>query len=392
MKIDDKHVQGIYKYDSQASYDRGDIVVLSNKLYVCLTNNTNPGINPENSKDFFRPYFGFEAINSYEDYLKEDSSGKFLTTNALESILSHYFSGINKRGVIVGPSIDVDTIGRLDKIIKDPNQNNALYTVDPEVIKNILKLDSNALYVNSISRRNWDKLILRQFTYMAEDKLVRVQELIDHTYGDTFFRSLVKPKNSEWKETGGMEITPWKINYKTIHPKTTQDYFILRDILMGMVSYSKTRELSANKSAEDRFCYSSLSPNSDDSTSYLCIKDVSRIPSGSSGVVFPKEALLKYNNLGKRVDVSNFSDPGILPFVVTISTKYVSADGRTYIQTFNVDLTKLSETDTTFKSSPSDITPPILLKYLNSDRNIIVVNTGGSGSLVEVVFKNRLPV
>lgn len=388
MRIDNKNIQGIYKFDSSASYDRGDIVVSGNKIYICLTDNTS-GIEPETSTNYFKPYFGLETINTYEEYVNDTSGRKLMTTSAVESILSHYFSGINKRGIIVGGGVEKNTLGRIDDILRDESLNNAIYTVSPDVIPDLLRLDPQAQYINPVERKTWDKVILRQYTYISDNKLVRVQELLDHTYGDTFFRSLVKEEKTGWEDKN-LTITPWKVNYRTLQNTGTNDFFLLRDVFLGMLSYSKSESqgLHTTDQSINRFCYSSLSPTTPGETLYISITGVSTAPQGSNFVSLPKSAILKYSTTGVREDATSFTGQGVVPTVVTITSEFQGEDSRVYVQSVSVDLSRLGTTDTVFLSGSFKNAPGIVIKYTGAEGNLVQIQASG-GRILEVVYKNR---
>lgn len=210
MRLKEKDIQGIFKYDPDVTYTKGDFVVFEQKLYVVLATVT--GVNPgsQNGREYYKVYLKDEVLD-YEDvkgelreYLKSGKD-KLISAFGVGKLLSSFMMGINDKGVITseilesgdvslrdyfGDKTDLGYINPLDEVMSSPDLNNATFRVSSEISKSILGSPTEA--------------ILRQYTYKSgNEDATRVQELLDPTTGLIKYRYATKgngysPTTNTW--------------------------------------------------------------------------------------------------------------------------------------------------------------------------------------------------
>lgn len=198
MEINNKNIQGIFKYSPDIVFTKGDFVVENLKLYIVKSNSVS-GISPSSdiSSRYYELYMSEEVINTDEDiskYIKGENSDKLVTAFSVGKMLSSYLSGFNEKGVITNEVIKtgevylrdyfgnqtfIGEVNPLDEIMRTNDLNNAIFKVSKEISKGI---------IGSVSD-NLDTAFLRQYTYYdGNGNKIRVQELIDIESGMTMFR------------------------------------------------------------------------------------------------------------------------------------------------------------------------------------------------------------
>ena len=263
MIINNKSVRGIYPYNENAEYEKGDFVVDGDCIFICTANyptdtelNTVKGQKPiENGKintSNYKAYPGDLVIDPEEYYeiVKQGKTGiedKYVSSQVLNEVLRKSFFGIDEAGVITdyvlytsedntydysvgGKSIREyldETTEVLSKIIMEPELNNGMVLVSrnlPE-IKNLFlepeQSDQN-ITENYYNNRK-DIVILKQYSYIIDRVKWRVQELIDPSYGESYYRYLkssslkeneeiVKNELMDYSLTSGY-VSAWKSNF-----------------------------------------------------------------------------------------------------------------------------------------------------------------------------------
>lgn len=198
MRLENKDIQGIFSYDPEITYTKGDFVVKDKKLYV--VNATVMGIDPtsQEGRDYYQIYLKEETFD-YSDtggnlvkFIKEGGD-KLVTAYGVGKILSQYMTGFDDKGIInneilntgetilrnyLGDSLNVKYLNPLDEVMRNSDLNNAVFRVDRDVAKSVLG--------DNIG----DSIILRQYTYKSENEsgTTRVQELVDPFTGMVRFR------------------------------------------------------------------------------------------------------------------------------------------------------------------------------------------------------------
>lgn len=249
MLVNDVHVQGMFLYNSEATYEKGDFVVVDDTIFVCNPQNgtTVTGINPktEGGGENFKIYLG-DRIAKLDEYTQfaenknSNSGSKYIDLESLPGILNQYLVGFDGRGVIrqyIGEEEYVmydpekgimetkiygeneawtpDTI--LDNIFNDPKLNNAIFFISKNFkgIASLLPQTQNSFRIRSewgrteeeglthVDEATLNDCILRQYTYIngtgwgdnAENSdsqyrsyYHRLQELIDPSTGMIFYR------------------------------------------------------------------------------------------------------------------------------------------------------------------------------------------------------------
>lgn len=247
MEINGKKVNGIFIYNSNSSYDQGDIVLKGTTMYIA--NSPVSGVDPETSPKF-NIYLG-DKYASYTDYLNYTSTenptdDKYISVKTLPAILNHYLTGINIKGVIQDVG-DEDKI--LDKLISDPEINFGVYSVTRSLS------DIDDIYSGKLSIQQPDKLILKQYTYTYKDKgadgkiekehTVRVQELIDHSQYMVWYRKMELGNQASLSEWGNVSINMEHLNnrIKQLQKEYNDRMDALRQVMIELKGNFRYRNL-----------------------------------------------------------------------------------------------------------------------------------------------------
>ena len=229
---DGKHIQGIFIYDPDVEFERGDFIIEDECIYLCKSGNPVKGLVPSENPDFYSPYPGsmITSIEEYSDYIanpvsKED---KYISSNILMGILQDMYFGFGDSGVIESyialkedGTYNIDTqllnlIGKnvdkietpLDLLMREPSVNNAYVQVD----RNLLDIKYLLTETDSVTKR---PCLLRQYTYRDLNDLAgnedsgvfieiryRVQELVDLETSMIYYRWTKGSRNftgnSDW--------------------------------------------------------------------------------------------------------------------------------------------------------------------------------------------------
>lgn len=204
MKINDKSIRGIFVYSDTVTFERGDFVLDGDYLYVCQSE-TVTGESPSETPDKYSLYVGgeFATEEEFQEYANgtPDSGGKFVSAYLLGRLLNTYMAGYNEYGLITnhvaanGEIFMADYFGSgygstlggvmhsdpLKEIMVQPSLNNAIFTVQRDLVNSILGTSQSA--TNSV--------LLKQYTYLetfGEREYVRVQELVDQETGTVMYR------------------------------------------------------------------------------------------------------------------------------------------------------------------------------------------------------------
>ena len=196
MIINNRSINGIFQYSDDATFEKGDFVVLGNNLYTVKSDTA--GKSPDSHPELFEPYQRGD-IATYEDFMKGDYSknDKLISSSVLNEIMSTFLSGFSESGLINNSitsdgsiifnnllntsstvvSSNSSSKSPLDIVLETQNLNNAIFEVDYEVAKTIFPKTSQ--------EGNGVVLFLRQFTYIDRKGIVssvqggyiRIQEL-----------------------------------------------------------------------------------------------------------------------------------------------------------------------------------------------------------------------
>lgn len=265
MIINGKSIRSIFQYNENAEYEKGDFVVDGDCIFICTakspTNTTNftvKGRKPikddgKFDSENYKAYPG-DLISSADEYykiIKDNGNGvedKYVSSYALCEILRRIYFGINENGVItdhilyspednkIDYSVGSKSINEyldtttevLTKIMLDPGLNNGMILVSKDLpeIKNLFIMPETSDRQNE-SQSYYDGgnnvVLLRQYTYISGKLKWRVQELIDPSYGESFFRYL-KSKVNTGEEDAIMDelvnysleggyVSTWKSNF-----------------------------------------------------------------------------------------------------------------------------------------------------------------------------------
>lgn len=266
MIINGKEITGLYLYNPEARYTKGDIVYKDSTLYIALTevNGVDPS-DPITSSGKYNIYLGdrYVGIDEYLNYEKtEDSKNdKYIPASLLPIILNHYLTGVTDKGVIESLNDDYtsDAITTADEIIFSDSINHAIYSVSRDL--GGLPLD---LYSSESARLNKEKMILKQYTYNVKEfvnsvqviRRVRVQELIDHSQYMVWYRYLkideVGSVPSVWKSIS-LNTTNVHDNILRLAAEYRDRIKVLQEELKRMRSNFRYHPLKINKLRSNKF-------------------------------------------------------------------------------------------------------------------------------------------
>ena len=162
MILNNTHIQGIFIYQPDIEYEKGDFVVSGNSIYICTAGNPNTGSNtvigvdPAEDTENYTIYLGgsiknIEEYFSYIDNPSVEQDDKFIKASLLSQILSTYMVGFDEKGIItdyvyqdsVGKILLSDNLNKfvggennelvLDKILKADDINNAMFKLSREL-------------------------------------------------------------------------------------------------------------------------------------------------------------------------------------------------------------------------------------------------------------------
>lgn len=236
MIINNTHIQGIFKYDPELEFERGDFVIYDDVLYICSAQNptsseyTVKNKIPAEDTDNFRIYLGDKSssIEEYDKYVSgEDISGKdkYITAQVLSAIMGRYLFGVNDRGVITESISNSslfssklsevlsgnggEELGILEKILINPDLNFAFIRVSADV-------EDLKVYFGDPKTED-EVILLRQYTISSGDgSNYRVQELLNPIKGMVAYRVT----------SGGdyTNVSDWRSSFYDGNVKENLDY------------------------------------------------------------------------------------------------------------------------------------------------------------------------
>lgn len=268
MIINGAHIQGIFKYDNNLSFEKGDFVIYDGMIFICTAiNPTDPylqvvrGIIPTEDGINFKVYLGdkITSVQEYLDYVSspETSEDKYISSHTLSGILNHYMFGLDERGIIKeyiqynsssgitlskGLTEIISNVGEsgvLGEIIRSNSLNNAVIMISA-TLPEIYTLDGDPMT---------DYIILRQTTYINGDE-VRIQELINPVKGKVWWRATAA---GNWNS-----ITSWKSSFYSDQVKKELDYLYnyyqkkvteLEDLKLGMERVWKYESMNITRTS-----------------------------------------------------------------------------------------------------------------------------------------------
>lgn len=162
MILNNTHIQGIFIYQPDIEYEKGDFVVSGNSIYICTAGNPNTGsntvigIDPAEDTENYTIYLGgsiknIEEYFSYIDNPSVEQNDKFIKASLLSQILNTYMIGFDEKGIItdyiyqdsVGKILLSDNLSKfvegennelvLDRILKAEDVNNAMFKISREL-------------------------------------------------------------------------------------------------------------------------------------------------------------------------------------------------------------------------------------------------------------------
>lgn len=311
MIINGKSVRGIYIYNENSEYEKGDFVVDGDCIFICTANSptdtTNftvkgqkPILNGKINFENYKAYPG-DLIQSADEYYKivknngnSDVEDKYVSSYALCEILRKMYFGINESGIVtdhvlyspenntVDYSVGDKTVNEylesttevLTKIILEPDLNNGTVLVSKNLpeIKNLFVTEESE---NEESYYDGHKniVLLRQYTYIEDMIKWRVQELTDPVNGESYYRYL-KSKINEGEidaidgellsySLAGGYVSAWKSNFGGGSKKSNGSRRIIEKLNSIQLAYSERLDDYENKlnNLENSFRFRCVSGN-----------------------------------------------------------------------------------------------------------------------------------
>lgn len=264
MIINNTSVRGIFLYSDDIVFEKGDFVVLNDNLYKCKSETL--GISPDKSPNY-EIYLSGEvaSLSDFKEYLEGNSSesgSKLVSSALLSQVLSSYMIGFDEHGKINGKvsasgsiilsdylsnttTVESTSLNPLDIILEAAQINNAVFSLDPEVVRGVLG-------TSSVSSSIQSGAILRQYTYKKDDyTYIRVQEIIDYESGNIAIRYSTAGSDSKFSSIG----TVWRDSYITSESYTN---------LINLKNYyieCRNKTILQAMSLMDGFKYHSYTPN-----------------------------------------------------------------------------------------------------------------------------------
>ena len=233
MIINNKHVQGLYIYNSDSEFTKGDLVVSGECIYVCDANVIS-GIDPseDTSYEYYRPYPGSKIISAseYFQYIKSGGTipDKYVSSQAIMGILQGYQFGLNMEGIItdwIDQNGDTSLIlshitdRPIDNLILTETLNRGMIKIDwrlSQIIDGTVDgIDFSTLF-GFLDKTDPDtgtpidyQLMLSQYTYkQSANMYIRIQELMSPLSGVSVYRYM------SWNDgefpSDGSTISSWR--------------------------------------------------------------------------------------------------------------------------------------------------------------------------------------
>jgi len=184
MKIGNTSVLGLYKYNEELQFERGDLVVEDGIIYVVDKDVCGKKPSDDSVHEYYAIYLG-EDILQPSEFDKDEAAHKFVTARVLKEVLSNYM--YNSKTCI--KDIYTGTVdGEGDVITYD------LDGTEITLVKDITLDDFFDKFKSGIWQLNGGQCILRQSVFSISDP---VQELFYPSKGILRYRT---KSNREWKE------------------------------------------------------------------------------------------------------------------------------------------------------------------------------------------------
>lgn len=171
MKINNKSVRGLWKYEAGLEFENGDLVLLGDQIYICKCNSGSvvSGINPssDEGRKYFKMYPGniVSSLDEYYDIVNhpEEAEDKYISSRVLNEVLQDMYFGLGENGIITS-RVDyqdekMNLVGQirslgtpenvLDAILTNPKLNNGSVMISknfPEIKDLVI---SSKRYINS---------------------------------------------------------------------------------------------------------------------------------------------------------------------------------------------------------------------------------------------------
>lgn len=269
MKINNKQIQGIFLYNETIEFTYGDFVIDEGCIYTCISDSVS-GKKPSEDTVNYRAYLAEKtaSLEDYYDYVNNSAEGinkdLYITSQVLCGVLQNIMFGVDNRGIIQSPEeLGLDSGGSvIDAILHVEDWNSGMVKVSREVAFRdffgpIDYQKSSEYAQTNYPEEDKKSVILKQYTYLdtgenRESLRYRIQEIIDHVTGRTWYRYS--------KGTLGLEnkwefnsASPWKRS--TIFQKDLDEFNKINDNYKTLKE-NYIREIDSLKT---RFKFNSIS-------------------------------------------------------------------------------------------------------------------------------------
>lgn len=209
MKIGNKIIKGIYRYDKSLQFTLGDFVLSGTEIYICKPSNGKEfvsGEEPSADSDNFILYLADKVatIEDYNNFIKTGSSeNRILSLGMVKTVLDGYMLGITGNGIIT-EATGSEALSEL--LASETNYATLMIARDhPEIKNHVIQKETREGNNKSVTPEE-TALIVRQYTYLnSNSRKVRVQELFDHIWGMVYTRTSVDNTTTPWELIVGGE-------------------------------------------------------------------------------------------------------------------------------------------------------------------------------------------
>lgn len=196
MIINGQSVNGVFKYNPNVTYEKGDLVISNNGL-LYYPEASCQGIDPDtDTNGYFTPYSFKQSAKSIEE-LTVGNDRLLVPANILAQYLMNLVIGLTMEG-----SIDTISYNSSEIMLMVDNQIHLLTQVTDQ-----LEISDESGNIEAFEFTNAN-LLLRVYKSTPNNETISIQELIDYTNGSFFYRyatitsSTITPEWSTWKFIG----------------------------------------------------------------------------------------------------------------------------------------------------------------------------------------------
>ena len=215
MRINDISQLGIFQYVSGIQYEKGDLILHNNTLYIVTANLFLGDKTPDQATSYCTPYTEYHGID-IDDPEKMDNS-RLVTAAGLRSIINTMFKGLSLGG-------EISTLDMVDNNLDNYKSTGAY------LIKITNDLTSNQFILNS----KGSTALMRIYKSAG----LTIQEVIDYSLPIIYYRYAIDDKN--W--------APWLFLTNGDGDTITQARDAIKEYQNKVLEYTEKIKLIENRS------------------------------------------------------------------------------------------------------------------------------------------------